>query len=807
MQASLKYDNKHEETGDAFALYNKSFDTISDAGGYPKCDGHAEQEIGKGSYPSAFATPMKTTNGGVQKRGCGFEKTVNKDQKDALKPPPREIVHARTNDGGVFDADISPIPLEADPSFEDANRRIQFDSHGLPDGRSADNSFARLHETEDHHGRESHPREVSFLEHDPSAGRQHMDQALDLSTRIASPVKRADHRGPQLAPRANPYSYTGGHYHSRPSHSDYYHPKATTGYNATTPPPSRTSTPQYQGRPLQASPITGDFAPGEAYSHSLQMAYYPHQFQQPSHLQYAPRYQYHQQQHHFHFAGQPLPRHQLYPSNPLFVLRTMRKAFGGCTYLLGCLRDPNINQVNVRQNPPGPVHYEEQQKSELHPDKLKVATRRVQSAICALGGYLKSQSDVNISQEAAPVQSVEPAPSTTRGKGNSKKQASSIFRRTQRPPQKSSTATSTSRGDNNETALPPNAYNERFHQRYSVTGTRVSWDVEENPPISVPSDELEAKASKNRQAQSSLTGGDFQSSPASRHGRSAADLSSSPSDHRQKMKYRCKACGQPKYNHECPYEKSLQRSIGVMVFPATNAFTSSEPGVLTPALSEMNNFVAYGGNSGSSDFDVESGNASKDSHHQARSDTAARVTPEYRLRGGMLYNSPESSTLSSSTYSPHYPPTTVMVTSQGPVGRGHGKLKPASRLSLNLRPEHFRAVTSRRPPKGSRSVVGTGDNGPSQVKETVNGSFEYPHVALTFKGRKRLSDTLFYLAKNIPTLTADVASILRTAREKDEWDLAVAEVLTEVIVSLFCREGDHCLDGLQHYLSGIGIST
>lgn len=57
------------------------------------------------------------------------------------------------------------------------------------------------------------------------------------------------------------------------------------------------------------------------------------------------------------------------------------------------------------------------------------------------------------------------------------------------------------------------------------------------------------------------------------------------------MRYRCKLCGQPKQNHTCPYQQSLQRSIGVTVYLAVNAYTADEPGRLAPALSDINNFV------------------------------------------------------------------------------------------------------------------------------------------------------------------------------------------------------------------------
>jgi hypothetical protein len=109
--------------------------------------------------------------------------------------------------------------------------------------------------------------------------------------------------------------------------------------------------------------------------------------------------------------------------------------------------------------------------------------------------------------------------------------------------------------------------------------------------------------------------------------------------------------------------------------------------------------------------------------------------------------------------------------------------------ALALRPEHYRAVTPR--PKG---------------EEPSPNDYQYPHVPLTFRERKRLSDTLFFLSKDIPNATPDVAALLGVAREKEEWDLAVAEVLTQMVVALYCGEGDSRLDGLQQYLLGIGIS-
>ena len=122
-------------------------------------------------------------------------------------------------------------------------------------------------------------------------------------------------------------------------------------------------------------------------------------------------------------------------------------------------------------------------------------------------------------------------------------------------------------------------------------------------------------------------------------------------------------------------------------------------------------------------------------------------------------------------------------------------------MALALRPEHYRAVTPRAPFRnGSAAKVDDRDD-----KEEE--SFEYPHIPLTFLGRKRLTDTLFYLSQSIPSVTADVASLLRMARERDEWDLAVAEVLTQVVVCIHCSDGDYRLNGLKSYLLKIGIAA
>lgn len=230
------------------------------------------------------------------------------------------------------------------------------------------------------------------------------------------------------------------------------------------------------------------------------------------------------------------------------------------------------------------------------------------------------------------------------------------------------------------------------------------------------------------------------------------------------MKYRCKLCGQPKQNHNCPYRQSMQRSIGVSVQPAINAYEAREPGLLAPALSEMNNFV--------------------DRSDQTDNDVPSYITAEKR-EDSAACNSPNFSA------SEITPPSSSG--SKGNLGRKRkhsDALSPRAALdskfveSVPLCREQYRAVS-----------ISHSDS-----------DFKYTPFPLSFQERKKLSDTLFALSKEISHLTDEIACILREARERELWDLAVAEIMTQVIVALHCVEGDKRLDGLQHYLLKIGIA-
>ncbi len=374
-------------------------------------------------------------------------------------------------------------------------------------------------------------------------------------------------------------------------------------------------------------------------------------------------------------------------------------------------------------------------------------------------------------------------------------------------------------------------YRNQFHNRYFVGDHGVSWEVEENPPIAISVDNADSIQSRNRSGSrnSETTHAGIPKSPTLTSIPKQDDTSHKQamqnesflvcqpiSSHvsriqlnqlqQQKMKYRCKLCGQPKQNHVCPYRKSLVRTLGIMVCPAVNAYNSAEPGVLSPPLSEMNNFVPYGRGDRSCDFDNEV------SPREHTLSSSYIVTPGGSRNDRVgRHHSPATSSSSTSPHNDSRQHQKKQQRGQMPPKNLWQQQKPSLEfrqqplfMTLALRPEHYRAVTSRAPYRNGSSsgkVVDERDD-----KEEV-GSYKYPQVPLTFLGRKRLADTLFYLSQSIPSVTADVASLLRMARERDEWDLAVSEVLTQVVVCIYCSDGDYRLDGLKNYLLKIGIAS
>jgi hypothetical protein len=355
--------------------------------------------------------------------------------------------------------------------------------------------------------------------------------------------------------------------------------------------------------------------------------------------------------------------------------------------------------------------------------------------------------------------------------------------------------------------------------------------------------------------------------PSASHG--SAGEASAPSTPGQsltekgtKIKYRCKLCGQPKQNHSCPYESSVVRSIGTMVYPAVNAFVSNEPGRLAPALSEMNNFTSLlsqdtsmaGGNQGGS-FPGGGGPtfaAGPYRHHRGGPFAGNLLTPDTvhwspNTPGGLSTmssvdpNSPGAppgtpGVLASNMINTrhqrgdprrrdyHYPlmsrsMTRTMSTplsGQPPPPAPHASLTPPApagvipsdvlfRDTMELRREQLRAV---RPPTAATlsdgSIIGDGN----AIIDSPN-AYRYPAVPTPYSQRKEMGDTLFALSKEVPKLADSCAAILRDAREngeKDAWDQAVAELTTQVIVVLKCEERDYTLEGLRRHLLTLGIA-
>lgn len=249
-----------------------------------------------------------------------------------------------------------------------------------------------------------------------------------------------------------------------------------------------------------------------------------------------------------------------------------------------------------------------------------------------------------------------------------------------------------------------------------------------------------------------------------------------------------------------------------MVYPAVNAFTSNEPGMLAPALTDMNNFVSSGSESVSSP-DNSPGRPSPGRHAGSRNTTPSRsaasnVTPETKSTspgsqgistpGGTPQRASSMRTPRSSKRKGRAGASSTATTpARTPPGsavrkRSHAQMSEGEAANdllfvdaVELKPEQFRMIT----PSKSRG-----------------GAFTYPSLPLPYAQRKRLSDNLFALSKEVPQLTDECAVVLREAREKDMWDLAVAELMTQVVIIIHCHEADTRMEGLRQYMLTLGIA-
>jgi hypothetical protein len=287
----------------------------------------------------------------------------------------------------------------------------------------------------------------------------------------------------------------------------------------------------------------------------------------------------------------------------------------------------------------------------------------------------------------------------------------------------------------------------------------LSWDVEEYKlQVQVPSPDEESTLKSNGNNlhnpisdDENITTDDGNDSPVSEE--SNVDSEDSP-----KLKYRCKLCGQPKQNHTCPFQQALQRSIGTMTYSGLNAFQCHEPGELATPLCEMNNFV-----------DLENDDDCEDSMLINHPKRQVGTLPSFRLEDDELIGKKRKTRINSNVRDSTY--------------QGNEKLLHDV---MDIKPEQYKLVSTH----GSNLI----------------GDFKYVTLPLTYDQRRGASEDLFESCQEISGLTDECAKVLDVARKTDLWDLAVAELITQIIVATKCRPGDEVLNGLRKHLAHMGIS-
>jgi hypothetical protein len=411
--------------------------------------------------------------------------------------------------------------------------------------------------------------------------------------------------------------------------------------------------------------------------------------------------------------------------------------------------------------------------SEPTPQDMAIARRRVDSSVCAFGGNLNGE------KRASDSKNLE-RKGIFRDKETTKGQSSATV-----TPSSSSGSPARSAGQTRARMK----YEEELPGRYYENESRLSWEFEEAPPVEISREEDNIVNGESHQFDSTDggVGRDSKGLDMDRFDKSANDLDDSSEKGQSggspqpKMRYRCKLCGQPKQNHTCPYQQSLARSIGVNVYPTVNAFAAAEPGSITPALSEMNNFVDVQRETSSNESSPSRPTPDRMRRSTAASTPSNQVTPDSMRSSPRQAHSPSS--MGPASLSGRTP------TRANGMGRRSGKKRSRSQVNgpADEQPEQFRTVTPLQSPPAA-------------------DAYTYPALPLPYAQRKKLSDNLFSLSNDVPKLTDECAQVLREAREKDMWDLAVAELMTQVVVVIHCPDGDHRFEGLRQYLLTLGIA-
>lgn len=502
-------------------------------------------------------------------------------------------------------------------------------------------------------------------------------------------------------------------------------------------------------------------------------------------------------------------------------LRNHRHAFRDVTFPLPGIKAYVMdaqNQAASRKDdndattPKRQTHRDRRTYDEPLEHESAIAQRRVVSAVCAFGGTFVG-SRMASSGTTKPTESGSSSGSSSKAKGGSQ----SIFRNNRGNPASvtpNSSGTSAVDRSGDQVSRQIFKYDEALPGRYYENDNRLSWEFEENPPVAHGDKDDDEDPNDHKRGGKGGGSGKNCNDPNNKDiledddqdegSGEEGDEEGKKSGDKGKMRYRCKLCGQPKTDHVCPYKQSLVRNIGTMVYPAVNAFSASEPGKLAPSLSDMNNFTS--GMTGEPGISSVENSPSRPTPDRVRrglttssSSSMAQVTPE-ALRSG----TPRSSTASMGTESG---PATPQRSSRGTPSRrgtpgssrikrsharmsGEGNMEQTDLLfveATELKPEQFRMVT------------------PSKAL-AHRDAYTYPTLPLPYAQRKRLSDNLFSLSKEIPQLTDECAAVLREARERDMWDLAVAELMTQVVVVVHCHDNDMVFEGLRRYLLTLGVS-
>lgn len=283
-------------------------------------------------------------------------------------------------------------------------------------------------------------------------------------------------------------------------------------------------------------------------------------------------------------------------------------------------------------------------------------------------------------------------------------------------------------------------YKDSIPERYYEDESRLSWEIEENPPIEISESEEDEDDFINEHDEDA----------GERRRASVVD-------------------------HHAADKSSLHRNIGIMVYPAVNAFTATEPGIITPALSDVNNFVDR------EPPPTESTPSKVQEELTVGIDSyAPMVTPDSIQRsvnyaGGVWISN-------------HQSPRKVSPGGKSPDGQSNDLLFLDTQ---ELQPEQYRAVGQKRTNKRKSSSS-------NRIR------YLYPALPLPYGQRKRISNAMFAMSKSIPGLTDECASVLGDARREDAWDFAVAQLMTQVIVVTHCSVEDRRLDGLSKYLLTLG---